>query len=246
MLSAMRMNFLYFATLAFVLATTSSEANPWKVQTGSTLLDGTETATYVAGYMFTGKDDYEFTSAQISLRCVQRELEMNIVGDSNLLTREEAQSSPRVEVLFKVGDELAAHEATVEYVEWSTDLTRARIHAGPELIEFFRKHDGGSAQVQLPVAMTGVPEVRTLSLESVVEVTDLILATCGPINAWRPNNIRPPGPMATPEGTSEQPEVSLEDMVAIGMAKQVVETLIRDQNVSLEDIVEALSTLTID
>ena len=157
-------------------------ANPWKVYEGSTLLDGTVTATSVSGYMFSGKE-YESTSSRVSLKCEDSKLLMHIVGDSDLLTKEKAQESPTIEFIFKAGSKLATFKASIEN-EYSS--VWARVHNGTDLLDFLRFYDGGSAKVQLPVARTGIPEVRRLSLKNFVKTTDLILATCGPLDAWEP------------------------------------------------------------
>ena len=156
-------------------------ANPWKVYEGSTLLDGTVTATSVRGYMFHGKE--YVTSSQVSLICRNNKLLMHIIGDSDLLTKEKAQESPTIEFIFKAGSKLATFKASIEN-EYSSDW--ARVHNGTDLLDFLRFYDGGSAKVQLPVARTGIPEVRRLSLKNFAKTTDLILATCGPLDAWEP------------------------------------------------------------
>ena len=157
-------------------------ANSWRVYEGSTLLDGTVTATRVSGYMFSGKE-YESTSSQVHLECEDSKLLMHIVGDSALLTKEKAQESPTIEFIFKAGSKLATFKATI-VSEISSNW--ARVHNGTDLLDFLRFYDGGSAKVQLPVARTGIPEVRRLSLKNFVKTTDLILATCGPLDAWEP------------------------------------------------------------
>ena len=158
-------------------------ANPWKVYEGSTLLDGTVTATSVSGYMFSGKE-YESTSSQVSLECRNNELLMYIIGNSDFLGRKKAQESPTIEFIFKAGSKLATFKASIIVSGYSSD--RARVHNGTDLLNFLRFYDGGSAKVQLPVAKTGIPEVRRLSLKNFVKTTDLILATCGPLDAWEP------------------------------------------------------------
>ena len=156
-------------------------ANSWRVYEGSTLLDGTVTATGVYGRMVSGKG-YD-RSSRVGLRCEDSKLLMHIVGDSALLTKEKAQESPTIEFIFKAGSKLATFKATIES-EISSNW--ARVHNGTDLLDFLRFYDGGSAKVQLPVARTGIPEVRRLSLKNFVKTTDLILATCGPLDAWEP------------------------------------------------------------
>ena len=156
-------------------------ANSWKVYEGSTLLDGTVTATGVYGRMVSGKG-YD-RSSRVGLRCEDSKLLMHIVGDSALLTKEKAQESPTIEFIFKAGSKLATFKATI-VSEISSNW--ARVHNGTDLLDFLRFYDGGSAKVQLPVARTGIPEVRRLSLKNFVKTTDLILATCGPLDAWEP------------------------------------------------------------
>jgi hypothetical protein len=157
-------------------------ANPWTVREGSTLLDGTVTATRVSGYMFSGKE-YESTSSQVHLECEDSKLLMHIIGDSDFLREKKAQESPTIEFIFKAGSKLATFKATITNA-YSRDW--ARVHNGTDLLDFLRFYDGGSAKVQLPVARTGIPEVRRLSLKNFVKTTDLILATCGPLDAWEP------------------------------------------------------------
>ena len=156
-------------------------ANSWKVYEGSTLLDGTVTATGVYGRMVSGKG-YD-RSSRVGLRCEDSKLLMHIVGDSALLTKEKAQESPTIEFIFKAGSKLATFKATI-VSEISSNW--ARVHNGTDLLDFLRFYDGGSAKVQLPVARTGIPEVRRLFLKNFVKTTDLILATCGPLDAWEP------------------------------------------------------------
>ena len=156
-------------------------ANSWRVYEGSTLLDGTVTATGVYGRMVSGKG-YD-RSSRVGLRCEDSKLLMHIVGDSALLTKEKAQESPTIEFIFKAGSKLATFKATI-VSEISSNW--ARVHNGTDLLDFLRFYDGGSAKVQLPVARTGIPEVRRLSLKNFVKTTDLILATCGPLDAWEP------------------------------------------------------------
>ena len=163
-------------------------ANPWKVYEGSTLLDGTVTATRVSGYMFSGKE-YESTSSQVSLKCRNNELLMHIVGDSDLLTKEKAQENPTVEFIFKASSKLATFKATIESGSYNRES--ARVHNGKKLLEFLWPHDGSFAQVQLPVAKTGIPEVRKLSLVNIVKTTGLAITTCGPLDAWEPDKITP-------------------------------------------------------
>jgi len=157
-------------------------ANPWTVYEGSTLLDGTVTATGVSGPMVSGKG-YD-RSSRVSLECVDSKLLMHIIGDSDFLTKEKAQESPTIEFIFKAGSKLATFKATI--VNEIIMGNWARVHNGTDLLDFLRFYDGGSAKVQLPVARTGIPEVRRLSLKNFVKTTDLILATCGPLDAWEP------------------------------------------------------------
>lgn len=222
-----------------VLLATSAAANPWEVQEGSVLLDGTETATYVTGFMFSGKE-YEFTSSQINLRCTDEGLVMYVVGDSDLVSRSELQTSPTLEFVSKAGEDLISFEATVENEH---ALTRARVHEAPGLLEFLRQHDGSKAQVQLPVARTGVPEVRTLSLENVIETTDLIISTCGPLETWEFVETST-APQAGEAGDAEEKEpMDLQTMMSVNAAKLIVEELLVNQDVTLEQIVEALKPL---
>lgn len=222
----------------FILLTFPAAANPWKVLDGSTLLDGTETATYVAGYLFSGKD-YEFTSSQINLRCVDEELVMSIVGDSDLLTKAKARANPTIDFIIKAGSELASFKATIGNVDYS--LERARVHNGPGLLELLRLHDGSSSQVQLPVARTGIPEVRKLSLENVVKTTDLVLSTCGPLEVWEVAATLTP--TKEPTTSTSEPPIDLETTLRVGLAQKLVEELIRNQNVAFDKIVEALEPL---
>ncbi|MBR9822627.1 MAG: hypothetical protein GYB51_16710 [Rhodobacteraceae bacterium] len=231
---------LIYTSTFFILLAVSTAANPWKVQEGSTLLDGTETATYVAGYLFSGKD-YEFTSSQINLRCADKELVMSIIGDSDLLTKAEAQNNPTVELIIKLGSELASFKATIENVDYGRE--RARVHNGPELLELLRQHDGSSSQVQLPVARTGVPEVRKLSLENVVKTTDLALATCGPLKVWEVTETAAVNPLEEPTASTDEPPMDLEIAVRVGMAQKLVEELMRNRDVTFEQIAEALKPL---
>lgn len=237
---ALNMHRLICASTLFLLIATVTSANPWEVRAGSTLLDGTKTATYVAGHMFLGKD-YEMTSSQLSLRCVEDELVMDIIGNSDLLTKAKAEDDPTIEVLFKVGSELVSFEATIVSLDWGRE--RARVHNGPGLMEFLRQHDGDAAQVQLPVASTGIPEVRKLSLENFRETTDLVLATCGPIEVWEIAAAAPLAETENSEPTSDAAPMDLETALSVGIAKKLVEELIRNQKVSIEEIVEALGPL---
>lgn len=227
-----------YACSLFILLTFPAAANPWKVQDGSTLLDGTETATYVAGYLFLGKD-YEFTSSQINLRCVDEELVMSIVGESDLLTKAKAQANPTIDFILKVESELASFKATIENVDYNR--ARARVHNGPGLLELLRVHDGSFSKVQLPVARTGVPEVRKLSLENVVKTTDLVLSTCGPLEVWEVTATVTP--TKEPTTSTSEPPMDSETTLRVGLAQKLVEELIRNQNVAFERIVEALEPL---
>ena len=221
------------------LLATSASANPWEVSEGSVLLDGTETATYVAGFMFSGKE-YEYTSAQINLRCTDKGLVMFVVGDSDLVSRSELQTSPTLEFVSKAGEDLISFEATVES---KYDLETARVHEAPGLLEFFRQHDGSKSQVQLPVARTGVPEVRTLSLENVIKTTDLIISTCGPLERWEFMETST-APQESEAGDAEEKEpMDLQAMISVNAAKLIVEDLLVNQDVTLEQIVEALKPL---
>lgn len=231
---------LICASAVALLFASSTVANPWEVREGSTLLDGTETATYVAGYMFSGKE-YEMTSSQVNLKCEDNELLMHIVGDSELLTKEKAQENPTIEFIFKAGSELTSFKATIENVDYGR--TRARVHNGPGLLEFLRRHAGGSAQAQLPVARTGVPEVRKLSLKDVVKTTDLVLSTCGPLEAWELIEAAQETPTEVPSPSTDEPPMDLETSLSVGLAKKIVEELIGNQDVTLEQIVEALKPL---
>ena len=231
---------LILASVSALVFASAAAANPWKVQEGSTLLDGTETATYVAGFMFSGKE-YEFTSAQVNLMCIEKQLVMSIVGDSDLLAKAMADADPTVEFIFKVGSDLISTKATIESVEW--DRERARVHDGPAILKFFRQHDGNSAQVQLPVARTGVPEVRNLSLENVVETTDLVVATCGPLEVWEATKTEAANPKKEPTGSADKPPMDLETELSIGLAQKIVEKLMRDQNVTFDEIVKTLEPL---
>ncbi len=232
---------IWTAAVTLVFAS-SAIANPWKVQEGSTLLDGTETATRVAGYMFSGKE-YEMTSSQVLLSCEDQQLEMIIVGDSELLKKEAAEENPNVDFMFKAGDELISVQATIESVDWNRE--QARVHNGPGLLEFLRKYDGGSAEVQLPVARTGVPEVRKLSLENIASTTDLVLATCGPLKVWEAAETAKVEPAEKPEVPSNKPPQDIETALSVGLAQQIVETLIADNGVTIEQIVEALEPLLV-
>lgn len=225
----------------FLLMVAGANANPWKVQEGSTLLDGTETATYVAGYMFSGKE-YEFTSSQVNLRCMDEELVMNIVGDSDLLSRDTAEKSPTIEFVFKVGEDLVSFEATLENPKWARES--ARVHDGPKLLEYLRWHDGQIARVQLPVAKTGIPEVRELSLENVVSVSDVILNTCGPMEVWNFSNIGAGGNTEQKPEKDDEPPMDLETALSVGLAQKLVEVLIKEKGIELEQIVQALEPLS--
>lgn len=234
------MNKLVYALSAALLFASQTLANPWEVREGSTLLDGTETATYIAGYMFSGKE-FEMTSSQVKLTCEDNELLVYVVGDSDLLTERKAQENPTIEVIFKAGSELTSFRATIENVNYGRE--RARVHNGPELLEFFRRHAGGSAQVQLPVARTGVPEVRKLSLKNVVKTTDLVLSTCGPLEAWELTETSTETPSEVPSPSADEPALDLETALSVGLAKKIVEELITNQDVTFEQIVEALKPL---
>lgn len=216
-------------------------ANPWTVVEGSTLLDGTETATYVAGYMFSGAE-YEYTSSQINLRCIDETLEMSVIGDGDLISATKAEQNPTITFVFKVGEELVSFDAAVDNPRWSRE--RARVHEGPQLLEYLRQHDGESVQVQLPVARTGVPEVRKLSLENVTAVTDLILATCGPLETWGPPEGDAVESVATEKARANETPIDLETAISIGLAQKVVETLIKEKGVKFEQIIQALGPLT--
>lgn len=231
---------LTYTSTFFIFLAFSTAANPWEVQEGSRLLDGTETATYVAGYLFSGKE-YELTSAQINLKCLDKELVMSVVGDSDLLTKAEAQNNPTVDLIIKVGPELASFKATIESVDYGRQ--RARVHNGPGLLEILRQHDGSSSQVQLPVARTGVPEVRELSLENVVKTTDLALSTCGPLKVWEVAETAAVSPTEEPTASTNEPLMDLEAALSVGVAQKLVEELIRNQDVTFEQIVEALKPL---
>ena len=213
-----------------------SHSNPWSILEGSTLLDGTESASYVAGYMFSGKE-WEYTSSQISLRCADGNLQMHIVGDSDLIRFESAKENPTVEFLVQAGSDLTSFKASVN--PESIHLEQARIHEGASLIRFLARHDGTSAKVQLPLAKTGSAEVRELSLENFKATTDVIINTCGPIAQWQP-----PQPEAS---AAIQPiddaELDFETAIAIGIAQELVETLILEQGVPYEQVIEALGKL---
>ena len=230
---------IYTSTAAFFFAS-ATFANPWEVREGSTLLDGTKTATYVSGYMFSGKS-YETTSSQINLRCKNSELLMYIVGDSDLLSRETGRNNPTIEFSVKAENEVTSFSATVESVDYGRE--RARVHNGPELLEFLRRHAGKSAQVQLPVARTGVPEVRKLSLIDIAKTTDLALSTCGPLETWELIKAAPETPMEAPSPLAGKPAISFETALSVGLAQKIVEELIGNQDVTLEQIVEALKPL---
>lgn len=228
---------LVSATTTITMLATAVAANPWEVREGSTLLDGTKTATYVAGHMFSGKE-YEYTSAQINLRCIDGELVMSVVGDSGLLTKAEAETNPTIDLMIKSGDDLASFKSTVDAENWLRD--RARIQDAPGLLEYLRQHDGGSAQVQIPVANTGVPEVRTLSLENVVAASDLALSTCGPLQRWEPAAAEG---VAEESAVSDQPPTNLETEISVGIAKKAVEEIIRSKGVAFEQVMEVLKPL---
>jgi hypothetical protein len=226
--------FFIATTVVSIITTSTAYANPWKIQEGSILLDGTEAASIVAGYMFSG-EEYEVTSSQIRLACSEGTLEMDVVGDSDLLTREQFAVDPVLDVMVKAGPNVETFKASVpsEY-----GLTRARIHDGPRLLDLLRTHDGSAekAKVQLPVARTGVPEVRSLSLENVKVTSSVILATCGPLDMWTPD---PPVEVVKDE------ELELDSMtsLSVSIAKKIVETLIVEQGVTIEAITEALKPL---
>ena len=222
--------------LAMASSASVSHSNPWSILEGSTLLDGTESASYVAGYMFSGRE-WEYTSSQISLRCADGNLQMHIVGDSDLIRFEAAEENPTVEFLVQAGSDLTSFKASVN--PESIQLEKARIHEGASLVRFLAKHDGSSARVQLPLAKTGGAEVRELSLEDFKATTEVIINTCGPIAQWQP-----PQPEASPAiQPIDDAELDFETALAIGIVQQVVETLILEQGVSYEQIIEALGKL---
>ena len=231
----------FFSSIALMFFASQSSASPWEIQQGSTLLDGTETATYIAGFMFLG-EDYEFTSSQVNMRCIDEELVMNVVGDGDFITKSKAQENPTINFVFRIDTELVSFDATIENVDWGRE--RARVHNGPGLMDLLRQSDGRSAQVQLPVARTGVPEVRKLSLENVTKTTDLIVATCGPIETW--TKAEPAAAAVDIESAVplDETPMDLETAVSVGLAKKVVEELIRNQGISLEQILNALKPLT--
>lgn len=218
-------------------------ANPWEVKEGSTLLDGTETATDVAGYMFVGKE-YEFTSAQLNLRCRENELQMAVVGDERFLSKEDAISEPNIEIVLKVGETIVKAFAAIENPSQFSSLDRARVKNGPALLELLRQNDGGEAKVQLPVARTGVPEVRKLSLVNIVEVTDRIMKTCGPLNVWAPEKAVELVPLV--ETPAPQEPLDLDVAVTVGLAEMLVKELVVNQGVTLDELVQALEPLVAD
>lgn len=206
---------------------------------GSTLLDGTKTATYVAGYMFLG-NEYEYTSAQLNLRCKENELVASLVGDSDLLTREQAEAEAEIKFYFKVADEVMPVEGSILDARYVRDT--ARLHNAPKLFDFLQKHQGLSAQVQLPVARTGVPEVRELSLVKLEEVVDLILATCGPLKKW---NLAQETELGDTDNISPD-QFDLDTFVSLGVAKALVEKMIVEEQIPLEKIIEALTPIVED
>lgn len=222
------------ATVAAIISTSTVHANPWKIQEGSTLLDGTETASRVSSHMFSGKE-YETTSAQILLSCMEGALEMDVVGDSDFLTRDQFVVNPVLDIMVKAGPDVETFSASVPS---TYNLSHARIHDGPRLLALLRTRDGDTekAKVQLPVARTGVPEVRSLSLENVEATSDVILATCGPLEMWTPD-----GPVI--EDKDEEPALDLMTRLSVGVAQKIVETLIVEQGVTVEEITEALKPL---
>jgi len=223
--------------LAMASSASVSHSNPWSILEGSTLLDGTETASYVAGYMFSGKE-WEATSSQISLRCVEGNLQMNIIGDSDLILFESAEENPTIEFLVQAGSDLTSFNASVN-PEQRYNLVMARIHEGASLIRFLTKHDGTSAKVQLPLAKTGGAEVRELSLENFKATTEVIINTCGPIAQWQPQKLEA-SPAVQP---IDDAELDFETALAIGIAQELVETLILEQGVPYEQVIEALGKL---
>lgn len=218
-----------------ILGASTVLANPWEVQAGSKLLDGTETATSVGGHMFSGTE-YEFTISQVQLICREGEILMRVIGDSDIKMRDEIEVDPTINLMVKAGSEVENFKATITN-QFSLEVSR--VHDGPRLLDLLRRHDGSKdkAQVQIPVALTGIPEVRSLSLENVVDATDLILATCGPLEMWMDQPEIEIGPK------TEETEMDLKTSIAVGLAQQVVKTLIVDDGVSLEEITKALKPL---
>ena len=229
--------FILFCGLAMASSASVSHSNPWSILEGSTLLDGTETASYVAGYMFSGKE-WEATSSQVSLRCIDGNLQMHVIGDSDLIQFEAAEENPTIEFLVRAGSDLTSFNASVN-PEQRYNLDMARIHKGASLVRFLAKHDGASARVQLPLAKTGGAEVRELSLEDFKATTEVIINTCGPIAQWQP-----PEPEASPAvKLIVDAELDFEIALAIGIAQELVETLILEQGVPYEQVIEALGKL---
>lgn len=219
---------------AFIIATNTVAANPWEILEGSTLLDGTETASRVAGYMFSG-DEYEWTSAKMLLSCEEGVLQMYVVGDGDLLTSQQFAESPVLDIMVKAGPMVETFSASVSS---KYNRQRAQIHNGPRLLELFRANNGRAenAKVQLPVARTGVPEVRSLSLESVKTTTDVILSTCGPLDVWVDDqNIA--------EVKDGEREPNFMNDLSVAAAQKVVEALIVEHGATIEEIAEALKPL---
>lgn len=227
-----------FITAVVIIAATITSsmayANPWEIKEGSTLLDGKETASRVSGHMFSGKE-YEYTSSQMLLVCEEGALQMEVAGDGPMLTREQFAANPTLDIMVKAGSDVETFSVSVSS---KYNLEIARIHDGPRLLALLRNNDGDTvkAQVQLPVARTGVPEVRSLSLENVVSTTDVIIATCGPLGMWTPD-----GPVA--EVKDEEPALDLTKGLSVGVAQEIVEVLILEKGITIEAIVEALKPL---
>ena len=91
----------------------------------------------------------------------------------------------------------------------------------------------------MPLAKTGGAEVRELSLENFKATTEVIINTCGPIAQWQP-----PEPEASPAvKLIVDAELDFEIALAIGIAQELVETLILEQGVPYEQVIEALGKL---
>jgi hypothetical protein len=239
------MKHLGIITTFIVLAITvqASQANPWHVRKGGTLLDGTETTTSVAGALKLEDNGWSASTAKIGLKCSEGAPEMYVLSDTNFVKIDPRGSSTPIKIGFKADNEIVSFDAIVPHP--SILPTYALFQDRLALLEFLRKYDGGSAQVQFPVARTGIPEVRNLSLEKVIETTDKLLATCGPLKTWELEE-EPVVSDISAEKTTEDTNDTLLDLstqLQLRIIFKVIEKMVETGKVTPEEVAQSLATL---